>query len=311
MSKVKTTPTPAPVPMTVEQLTSNLITATETAWTVSKQPLFGPAQEETGSFGIFKDDGLWLGTVGSRYQPLQNAILAETVIMAATDLGYNRVRGGQLADGAKVYYQVELPDAEVGPDTLKRWVTALNRHDGSGSIAFGSTDTVVVCENTFAHAYGNLADKIKHTISAEERVREAVEAMTAAKLQGEKVLEAFRRMTEKQFTAKQQEIVTKILTGVGVKAKDITPGETRRLNDFKTALELETSRHGGATIWSLFNAATYYTNHLEVKNTKGELKVSPLAHVMVGSGFSKNKLTFNSLISFLDKNTAELVTVNK
>jgi hypothetical protein len=47
-----------------------------------------------------------------------------------------------------------LPAEIIGRSEVKRWLTCLNSHDGSTSVGFGSSNTVVVCQNTFFRALG-------------------------------------------------------------------------------------------------------------------------------------------------------------
>ena len=147
--------------------------STGTNWTVRKEPLIalnanddGVVELPTNSYGIFRSDNNgWLGTVGERYELMQNHELADIVVGIQEQFG-GKLSGGSLQDGRKIFYQISLADEHVNQDTLKRFITCLNSHDGSSSIGFGSTNTVVSCSNTFHMTMKELS-KFRHTTTAQ------------------------------------------------------------------------------------------------------------------------------------------------
>src|ERR1017187_7985268 len=146
----------------------SLLEATGLNWTVNKQPLQTADGKTTESYGMFKSDNSWLGTVGKQYNPYQNHELAETIIQASEGLGHY-FRGGLINKGEKVFLQLQLKDEIIGTDTVKRYVTALSSHDGSSSVGFGSSNTVVICQNIFYRAYRQLS-KVKRGYGVKQNV---------------------------------------------------------------------------------------------------------------------------------------------
>jgi len=185
--------------MNTQQQTFELLEATGLNWTVNKIDLVSPQGYTTESFGIFRNDtNDWLGTVGNRYVPMQNYELAETIVEATNGIGLVTTKGGQLSGGAKVYLQTELPDEFIGKSGVKRHITALNSHDGSSSIGFGSSSTVVVCTNTFYKAYKGL-DKFRHTASAKERIERAMLDLRKALELDAMLMDDFKRMADIKY----------------------------------------------------------------------------------------------------------------
>ena len=133
--------------LTKEQLgekTFEILDATGLNWTVRKSALYGPNGEKTKSFGIFRNDtDNWLGTVRERYTPFQNHEMAETIVQASHGVDVPLTRGGELRGGGLIYLQAQLPDEFIGKSAVKRYITALNSHDGTTAIGFGSSSTVV------------------------------------------------------------------------------------------------------------------------------------------------------------------------
>jgi hypothetical protein len=279
--------------MTTQEKVFETLQNTGTNWTVSKEPLTatkitdnGIIQLPTETFGIFRSDNNgWLGSVGNRYEAMQNHELADTIVGIQDRFG-GKIRGGTIQDGKKIYYKLSLADQQVGPDTLKRFITCLNSHDGSSSIGFGSTNTVVSCSNMFHRSMRDLS-KFRHTASASERLAIAVTEFKNAMDADEALMDRFKRFTEVKLDPTILERVMSNIFNVDMQAKQ-SKTSTRKINqiaNFEKALTKETSEKG-STLWGLFNAVTYYTNHLD----KGKADEH---HLMFGSGYKKNLKAFN------------------
>jgi len=77
--------------------------------------------------------------------------------------------------------------------------------------------------------------------------------------------------------------------------RGINDFSTKKVNDiakFSEILESELNSHG-QTLWGLFNAVTWKTNHQDVKGDKG------LENVMVGTGYRKNLNAYNIIVDSL------------
>lgn len=278
--------------MTTQEKVFETLQNTGTNWTVSKEPLTATKVTDTGiiqlpteTFGIFRSDNNgWLGSVGNRYEPMQNHELADTMVGIQDRFG-GKIRGGDMHDGKRVFYQLSIADQTIGHDTLKRHITCLNSHDGSSSIGFGSTNTVVSCSNTFHHAMRDLS-KFRHTASASERLALAVEEFKRAMDADEQLMERFKRFTEVKLDPTILERVMSNIFNVDMKAKqsEVSTRKINQITNFEKALAKETSEKG-STLWGLFNSVTYYTNHLEKAKADEH-------HLMFGSGYKKNLKAF-------------------
>jgi len=276
--------------------TFDLLTDTKTNWGVTKKPLACPDGYPTESFGIYRNDNnLWLGTVGKQYELMQNATLAENIIEASSEIS-EKFRGGELYGGKKVYYQAQLPDTAIANDTIKRYVTGLNSHDGSSSIGFGFTNTVVVCQNTFYMAMKEV-NRFRHSASSHQRVEVAREEIKRTLKAENALMNNYKRMADTKISNAVTKRVIADLFGFQEDDfdKDTKDFSTKKINDltkFKEILESELNSHG-QTLWGLFNAVTWKTNHQDVKKGKG------LENVMVGSGYRKNLNAYNIIVDSL------------
>jgi hypothetical protein len=288
--------------------TLDLLNETGLAWEVKKKPLF--ALNEAGinvptkAYGIFKGDK-HLGTTGERYEPFQNYQLAETIINATERLNLPKLRGGSLCDDTKIYLQAELQSDTIGKSEIKRYITALNSHNGTSAIGFGSSNTVVVCQNTFYMAYKELT-KFKHTINAESRVKDAVELLKLTLINDEMLMEDFKVMANKPLN---DEIVERVIRNLfkvekNMKQDDVSTRKVNQLSEFGTAIHTSIEEQG-STIWALFNGVTRYTNHITAPTDAND----KLSYLMDGSGYQKNLIGFNTIMDWIKQNSIEYATI--
>ena len=278
--------------------TFDLLEDTKTNWSVNKKPLTCADGFPTESFGIYRNDNnKWLGTVGKQYEVMQNANLAQNIIEASLDVS-EKFRGGELFGGKKVYYQAQLSDTQIANDTIKRYVTGLNSHDGSSSIGFGFTNQVVVCQNTFHIAMKDVS-RFRHTASAKQRVEMARNEINRILHIESGLMDNYKRMADVKISTAVTKRVIADLFGFNDEDfdKNTTDFSTKKINEiskFKEILDSELNSHG-QTLWGLFNAVTWKTNHQDVKEGKG------LENVMVGSGYKKNLNAYNIIVDSLPK----------
>ena len=276
--------------------TFELLSDTKTTWGVTKKPLTCPDGYPTESFGIYRNDNnKWLGTVGRTYEIMQNATLAENIIEASMDIS-EKFRGGELYGGKKVYYQAQLQDAQIANDTIKRYITGLNSHDGSSSIGFGFTNTVVVCQNTFYVAMKEV-NRFRHSASAQQRVELAREEIRRVLKVESGLMDNYKRMADTKIsTAVTKRVIADLFKfaeeDFGKETKDFSTKKVNDIAKFSEILDSELKSHG-QTLWGLFNAVTWKTNHQDVKENKG------LENVMVGSGYRKNLNAYNIIVDSL------------
>ena len=283
--------------MTTNERIFQVLEETKTNWNVNKLPLVAIDSDthyrfETETYGLFRsDNGNWLGSVGNRYEVMPNSELAEIMVGIQARFG-GEILGGSLQGGKKIYYQMTLPSERIGNDVIKRNITCLNSHDGTSSIGFGSTNVVVSCSNMFHRAMKDLS-KFRHTMSASERLAIAVDEFQKALDTDRALMDDFQKMSQIQIDETILEKVMGSVFNVDMQSK-VSDNSTRKRNQisqFETALAKETREKGG-TLWGLFNAVTYYTNHLEKKQD--------LNYLMYGSGYKKNLTAFNTIKKYME-----------
>lgn len=283
----------------------DVLTETDLNWSVFKEQLVSSQGFPTKSVGIFRSDtNAWLGTVSDKYTPYQNKDLVTTIVEAAEYIGIDIASGGTLRGGQKVFLQLELPSVHIGKSDVKRYITALNSHNGKSSVAFGSTNTVVVCQNTFYKAYRELP-KFRHNTSAFERIKIAAKEMKNSIGEDVKLMQTFQLMSTLGIKDEVLEKVMKNTFKVDLNENpdNIHGKKLAKMETLADCIETEKNLEGN-TLWGLFNGITRYTNH------HAKHKGSNNDHLMTGKGYKQNLVAFNTIIEWVEKNTAEVAPVN-
>lgn len=284
----------------------DILIDTKTNWKAEKQELFSSDGKSSQHYGMFRGDtGHCMGVVKEGYTPMQNSRLVELLVDATSELDLQVTNGGTMKQGARVFYQMQLPDEYVGKSSIQRHITALNSHDGGMSIGFGSSNTVVVCQNTFYRAYKDLS-KVKHTESSDIRVQDIVADIKRTIKKDILLIEDFKRMADLEMQDEVVERVIRKMFGIDP-SKQQSEVSSRKFNqvqtfagNIKTEIELE-----GKTVWALFNAVTRYTNH-EIAPKEIDKRAE---HLMTGRGQELSNLAFDDIMAWVDKKTALMITV--
>ena len=271
-------------------------------WNVVKLPLHSNLDDkvlDTKSFGVFRTDtNSWLGTHGKNYVPLQNFDLVNTVLTASQEIqefNLDKIRAGLFLNGKKIYIQLPIEDETIGASKVKRWITALNSHDGSTSVAFGSQQTVVICENTFYKAYRQLS-KVKHSLNLTEKLKVMSEDLNASLVLDKLMVDVFKSWVDKPITSNQVTTVLNSIVSLDG-TEDMNNISTRKDNQIKKineSFETEFATQG-ENLWGLFNGVTRYTNHNMFANKSQNAIQESLTF---GQGAKINETAFNQIYAF-------------
>src|SRR5690606_14134757 len=120
-----------------------------------------------------------LGVVGNDYKIVQNteAFTFFDAIVGGGDGILYETAGALGNAGQRIFITAKLPDyIRVGrEDLIEQYLFLTTSHDGYGSITAAFTPVRVVCNNTLNAALRSTTNcvKIRHTLGAAERLREA------------------------------------------------------------------------------------------------------------------------------------------
>lgn len=273
--------------MTTNEKVFQVLESTGLNWSVEKRELFDADGNQAMGAGIYRSDSQkCLGLVYSRYVPTQNKELVHNVVEAADGFS-NEFRGGELSGGSKVFIQARLDDAHVKSDTIERYITALSSNDGKTAISFGTSNTTVICSNTFYSAYrGKNMSKVRHTENQDEKLFKIKIGLQDALKQEELMIDIYNQLAKKDVQRKHIEAVQKIMIPSWSQSSANTTRTKNLVGEFKESMELELDRHG-STLWGLFSAATYHNQHV--------LGDGEVEEVMIGGGARRNQKVFSLL----------------
>lgn len=212
-----------------------------------------------------------LGSVGMRYQPLQNRdafgwmdeVVGESLAIWHTC--------GSLRGGRRVWMLAKLPGSlEVSNrDVLDKYALIMNPHDGTGAVLFFPTSVRVVCMNTArlaisqymrAERAGGLAMGLRlfHTAgSLAGRVEKARQLLGIIDKSHVDYADMARAMAAKPLDSAQ---VGGYFESLVADRKE--RGRERVLDALWGRFHLPTNEgEHGANVWSAYNAATEYADH--------------------------------------------------
>ncbi len=135
------------------------------------------------SFFTFRDDTMRvLGSkLGSQYVPMQNADAFNFVDDLLEKGNAHIETAGALDGGKRVFITMKMANEIMAKrnDLINQYVVIANAHDGSLAITAMVTNIRVVCNNTLTAAMQGASDKIKvrHTISQQQRLQQALEIL--------------------------------------------------------------------------------------------------------------------------------------
>jgi phage/plasmid-like protein (TIGR03299 family) len=244
-------------------------------WAVSKRQLF--FLDHTGATVAYdqkmamvrEDNNCPIGVVAPSYEPLQNEDLKQLVAPMVEEGVLTVENQGFLSKGAKVFIQLKVnKEFEVIGESYKGYLTLLNSHNGTASVAIGPAMERVICSNTFQAAYNEIGEKFRHSEGVTERVLNTTSITNfvdeAMKVYASKVETlANTRCTGAQFREALETIYKKPVD-------EMRENFVSKLND----LFYNGRGNEGRTMYDLFNACTEWSNHYARKTKAGNVHYS-------------------------------------
>lgn len=279
-------------------------------WSVSKQPLLLPSGEDTGFFGIVREDTKkTFATCKEGYVPYQNSELAELLHRISEKTGYEIHSGGMFNDGGKVYLQLstgnEINDIGKNRSKVKGYVTGINGHDGTTSLKWGEVNFTICCRNTFASASRTLKQSARHTASIHDKVEQSIREITGIATAEKSIFDTFIKLSEIPVTKDNIATIVRATTNVDITLpsykdakKDSSQYAINRTEELLTSISSEMNSKG-QTLWGLFSGVTHYTSHVlpvpKRENARLESKY-------VGTGASVDNNAFDMIVGFANMN---------
>jgi phage/plasmid-like protein (TIGR03299 family) len=168
----------------------------------------GKEEVSKDSFFTYRTDSNYVlgDKLGKGYTVMQNKIALDLVDELVSKQSMTIETVGSLCDGAKVFVTLknETPIDLGNDDITEQYLVLLNGHDGNTAISAYFTNVRVVCQNTLNASLGSCRNKhtVRHTVSAKDRLTEALKIMGVIKQNTQEDKQAYQRMKAQQFTDK-------------------------------------------------------------------------------------------------------------
>ena len=308
-------------------------------YTVEKRPLFTNAlnNELTGfdpDFATSKldvpaffatvrnDNDSVLGVVGKDYEVVQNADAFQffDAIVGGGD-GIKYETAGALGKGERIFITAKLPDyIKVGKqDLIEQYLFLTTSHDGFGSIKAAFTPTRIVCNNTLNAAMCNQSGgiKIRHTASANDRLKQAHTLMGISHVVAQELEQLFNHWSKVRITdaqvkkliqvalAPNKEVIQNLELGLLDKLSTTYTNIVDNAYAYAMGNPTQQMETTAGTVFGAYNAITgYYQNVRNFKDGDAKFK-----SIMDGTAKQRAQVAFDLCGSFA-KSGADALTLN-
>ena len=239
---------------------------------VEKKPLFfGDGVKVPDKVAVHRgDNGLYLGTVGHDWVPVQNEEQAR-FIDALTGQGAAVVECvGALRDGRRIFWTVKVPGelTLANGDKIQKYLIVCNGHDGSLAFRAFWSPVRVVCSNTLNISFRDAKDGIAlfHRSKVTDHLEEARKLLGLADDYYTKLEGKFGALLDKAFTDAEFKLYVDEVIPPTAKDKEKDDGYTKLEQESRSAI-VNNFYHGvghemaGRTAWGAYNAVTEYLDH--------------------------------------------------
>ena len=302
-------------------------------YTVEKRPVFTydtenfkanpdtdiviPELEVPGYFATMRTDtDQVLGLVGRDYKIVQNVDAFSFFDSIVGGDGIMYETAGALGNGERIFITAKLPDyIKVGrEDLIEKYLFLTTSHDGYGSITAAFTPIRIVCNNTLNMALRNCTNtiKIRHTQSAQDRLKEAHKVMGISNKLAEELDGIFNQWAKVRITDSE---VKKLIQLAMVPNKEVLRNiQTGNLDDLSSCFknicdtayeyamtspsqQTETTK---GTLFGAYNSISgYFQNVRTYKNEEAKFK-----SIMYGTGLLRTQTAFELCSAFATNGVA-------
>jgi phage/plasmid-like protein (TIGR03299 family) len=252
-----------------------------------------------------------LGVVGNDYEIVQNVNafdFFDSIIGGKDGILYETA--GALGKGERIFITAKLPDyIRVGRDDLiEQYLFLTTSHDGYGSITAAFTPVRVVCQNTLNAAMRNYSNsiKIRHTASANDRLKQAHTLLGVTNLLANELEEVFNNWSRIRITdnavkrliqvamAPNKEVLQNLQNG---KLDELSTTYNNMVSSVMEYTLTNPTQQEVTTKGTLFGAYNSVTGYFQnVRNYKDD--ESKFKSIMYGTGLQRSQSAFDLCAEF-------------
>jgi len=247
-----------------------------------------------------------LGVVGKDYEVVQNVNAFEFFdsIVGGKD-GILYETAGALGKGERIFITAKLPDyIRVGKDDLiEQYLFLTTSHDGYGSITAAFTPVRIVCANTLNAAMRNHSNgiKIRHTASANERLKQAHQLLGITNQLADELEEVFNHRSKIRITdnavkhliqiamAPNKEVLQNLQNGKQDELSTTYNNMVSSVMEYALTSPTQQEATTKGTLFGAYNAVTgYFQNVRNFKDDESKFK-----SIMYGTGLQRSQTAFD------------------
>src|SRR5476651_1288201 len=252
-----------------------------------------------------------LGVVGNDYEVIQNreAFSFFDAIVGGGD-GVLYETCGALGHGERIFITAKLPGyIRVGNDDLiEKYLFLTTSHDGYGSITAAFTPTRIVCANTLNAAMRNHSNgiKIRHTASANERLKQAHQLLGITNQLADELEEVFNHWSKIRITdnavkhliqiamAPNKEVLQNLQNGKQDELSTTYNNMVSSVMEYALTSPTQQEATTKGTLFGAYNAVTgYFQNVRNFKDDESKFK-----SIMYGTGLQRSQTAFDLCAEF-------------
>lgn len=208
-----------------------------------------------------------IGTVGNRYEVLQNEELADFLNDLVYQSGGKISRAGDYyGDGKRFFLSLDLPQSVLigGRDLVNHSINLFSSHDGSVAVTPVISSMRIFCQNqrNAAISSGIASTRIRHTASAISRLQVVRNILGIAQKETEKFAEKAEVMASAKISDETfWEIVADIWEPADPRSVRAQGIQRNRLHSIAGRLHGAESENIKGTAWAAYNAVTSHLQH--------------------------------------------------
>jgi len=281
-------------------------------WDVIQSPIYYHAGEDQSADSATKiedrvanirsDNHGYLGTVGSKYTPIQNshAFAFMDELVGSGEAVFETA--GAIKEGRRVWITAKLPQKLViGDENIEKYLVLVNGHDGMLSFRAFWSPIRVVCNNTLRAALDGARDGVRysHTVNIRNRVDEARRVLKLANAYYDDIGTAFEAMMMEPMSEYDAGDFFEWLVPLQEDAKKPAWGKRIQNQLRMNFVNGRGADMAGKTVWGAYNAVTEYTSHqLRFRGTETERdsREHRFNSVLLGNGYELQKRAFKELL---------------
>lgn len=252
-----------------------------------------------------------LGVVGKDYNIVQNVdafAFFDSIIGGEDGILYETA--GALGLGERIFITAKLPDyIRVGRnDCIEKYLFLTSSHDGFGSITAAFTPVRIVCQNTLNAALKSQTNciKIRHTASAQERLKQAHQLLGISNQLADELEQVFNHWSTVKITDRQvkklvqlamapnKETLAHIRQGKQDEFSSVFNNTVSSVMEYALTNPTQQEATTKGTLFGAYNAVTGYFQN--VRNFKDE--ETKFKSIMYGTGLQRSQIAFDLCQSF-------------